>query len=81
MRFYSVAELKSQASKILSEGQRHHRDALITRHGKPLALLVPISEEELEWSSSPAVRERLRQAVKERKSGKTVTLRKLASRD
>ena len=78
MKFYSVAELKTHASKILAFGVKADKEAVITRHGKPLALLIPIGEEELEWSLREPVRRRLRRAAEERASGKTVSLRKLA---
>ena len=78
MKFYSVAELKTNASKILARGRRGEMEAVITRHGKPTALLVSITEEELEWSLREPVRARLRQAAKERSGGKSVPLRKLA---
>jgi prevent-host-death family protein len=79
MKFYTIAELKTHASKIMEETHKYHRDALITRHGKPMAMIVPITEEELEWGSSPKVKARLKHALRDKKSGSTVSLRKLAS--
>jgi antitoxin (DNA-binding transcriptional repressor) of toxin-antitoxin stability system len=78
MKFYTVAELKTHASKILSLGLKANREAVITRHGKPLALLIPIAEEELEWSLREPVRARLRKAAEERAAGRVIPLRKLA---
>lgn len=77
MKFYTVAELKTHASRILASGKKEDREAVITRHGKPTALLIPISEEELEWSLREPVRARLRRAAEERETGRTVSLRKL----
>jgi prevent-host-death family protein len=75
MKSYTVAELKTHASRILASAQRDGADALITRHGRPLALLVPVSAEDLEWSLLPQVRRRLTQAMKERASGKSVSFK------
>ena len=52
MRFASVAEVKNQLSKYLARAQRRKESIVITRHGKPYALIQPISErdlEELSW--------------------------------
>lgn len=78
MKFYSVAELKTHASKILAESSKGVMEAVITKHGKPTALLVPITEDELEWSLREPIRTRLQRAVKEHAAGKTVSLRRLA---
>lgn len=75
MKSYTVAELKTHASRILASAQRDGADALITRHGRPLALLVPVSAEDLEWSLLPRVKRRLAKAKRERTSGKTVSLK------
>jgi prevent-host-death family protein len=75
MKSYTVAELKTHASRILAGAQRDG-DALITRHGRPVALLVPVSPEDLEWSMLPAVRRRLAKAHRERSSGKVVSLKR-----
>lgn len=78
MRFYTVAELKTNASKILASSRKEEKEAVITRHGKPTALLIPITEEELEWSLREPVRARLRRAAEERERGEGIPLRKLA---
>jgi len=77
MKFYTVAELKTHISQILALGKKHHSEAVITRHGKPLALLIPIDPEDLEWSLREPIRARLRKAAQERRTGKVVSLRKL----
>jgi prevent-host-death family protein len=80
MKSYTVAELKTHASRILAGAQRDG-DALITRHGRPVALLVPVSTEDLEWSLLPHVQRRLAKASRERSTGKSVSLKSaLASR-
>jgi prevent-host-death family protein len=78
MKFYSVAEFKTHASRILAMSGKAHREAVITRHGRPLALLVPISEDEIEWSLREPIRDRLRRAAEERQAGKKIPLRDAA---
>lgn len=75
MKSYTVAELKTHASRILSSAQRDGTDALITRHGRPLALIVPVSSEDLEWSLLPQVRRRLTKAMRERAADRTSSLK------
>jgi prevent-host-death family protein len=52
MRFASVAEVKNQLSRYLAVSRRKREPIVITHHGKPYALIQPLSEqdlEELEW--------------------------------
>lgn len=52
MRFASVAEVKDGLSKYLSRARQEGEPIVVTHHGKPYALIQPISEgdlEELEW--------------------------------
>jgi prevent-host-death family protein len=52
MRFASVAELKNGLSEYLALSRKKGEPIVVTHHGKPYALLQPLSEldlEELEW--------------------------------
>ena len=52
MRFASVAELKNGLSEYLARSRKKGEPIVVTHHGKPYALLQPLSEldlEELEW--------------------------------
>ena len=63
MRFASVAEVKDQLSAYLARARKKKERILITHHGKPYALILPITEadlEGLEWNE--LVNQRLRQA-------------------
>lgn len=63
MRFASVAEVKDQLSAYLARARKKKERILVTHHGKPYALILPITEadlEGLEWNE--LVDERLRQA-------------------
>lgn len=52
MRFASVAELKDGLSEYLAQARKKDEPIVVTHHGKPYALIQPLSEvdlEELEW--------------------------------
>ena len=52
MRFASVADVKNGLSEYLARAQRKQESIVVTRHGKPYAIIQPITEsdlESLEW--------------------------------
>ena len=48
MRFASVAEVKNQLSRYLARAKKNKESIIVTHHGKPYALIQPISEHDLE---------------------------------
>ena len=48
MRFASVAQVKDQLSAYLAQAKRDKRPIVVTHHGKPYALIQPITEANLE---------------------------------
>ena len=48
MRFATVAEMKNQLSKYLAHAKKTKEPILVTHHGKPYALIQPVSEQDLE---------------------------------
>jgi len=63
MRFASVAEVKNQLSRYLTRARKNGEPIVVTHHGKPYALIQPLTEadlEELEWKR--LARKRLAQA-------------------
>lgn len=48
MRFASVADVKNNLSEYLARAQKKKEPIVVTRHGKPYALIQPISEKDLE---------------------------------
>jgi prevent-host-death family protein len=48
VRFASVAEVKNGLSSYLERARRRKEPVIITRHGKPYALIQPITEQDLE---------------------------------
>ena len=66
MRFASIAELKDQLSDYLVRARKKGEPIVVTRHGKPYALIQPLEErdlEELGWKQ--LAQTRLRDAWKE----------------
>ncbi len=48
MRMATVAQVKNQFSKYLARARKRREPIVVTRHGKPYALIQPISERDLE---------------------------------
>ena len=48
MRQIGLRELRDRASKILREVREEKSEYIITHHGRPVALLIPVDQEALE---------------------------------
>lgn len=48
MKFVSVAEVKNRLTVYLARTRRKREPIIVTHHGKPHALIQPISERDLE---------------------------------
>ena len=48
MRFASVAELRDQLSEYLVRARKKNEPILVTRHGKPYALIQPLEQDDLD---------------------------------
>ena len=48
MRLATVSQVKNQLSKYLARARRTREPIIVTRHGKPYALIQPLSERDLE---------------------------------
>lgn len=63
MKFVSVAEVKNRLTVYLAQARKKREPIIVTHHGKPYALIQPISEQDLEglgWEQLG--QERLRKA-------------------
>jgi len=63
MKFVSVAEAKNHLTVYLAQARKKNEPIIVTHHGKPYALIQPISEQDLEelgWDQLS--RNRLRKA-------------------
>ena len=58
MRFASVAEVKNGLSGYLERARKRKEPLIVTRHGKPYALIQPITEHRTSssWNGRPWVR-------------------------
>ena len=48
MQFATVAEAKNRLSEYLARARRRNEPIVITHHGKPYALIQPLSEKDLD---------------------------------
>jgi len=48
VRLATVAEVKNQLSRYLARARKRRESIIVTLHGKPYALIQPISERDLE---------------------------------
>jgi prevent-host-death family protein len=48
MRFASVAQVKDGLSQCLARARKKNEPIVVTHHGKPYALIQPLSEDDLE---------------------------------
>jgi len=83
MKIVSTAELKAHANKLLGFVQNGMRPVVITRHGKPCAVLEPCSEDDLEalaFEYSPEVLRMARESARDMATGRYVTLEGFAKK-
>jgi prevent-host-death family protein len=70
VRFASVADLKNGLSVYLARARKKKEPIVVTHHGKPYALIQPISERDLEGLGWERLAEdRLRQAWEDEDDG------------
>lgn len=63
MRFVNVAQVRNQFSSYLARARKTREPILVTHHGKPYALIQPISARDLEeLGLTQLAEDRLRQA-------------------
>jgi prevent-host-death family protein len=75
MATVSMRDLARRAGEVVDEVARSGRPALVTRHGRPVAALIRVREEDLEdfiLANAPEFGQSLREADEEAKRGDTV---------
>lgn len=77
----SLADVKNRLSEVVDTVEREHGRVVITKHGRPAAVVVSIEdleslEETLDILSSPALLSDVRTGVEELDRGDTVALTK-----
>jgi prevent-host-death family protein len=77
----SLAEAKAHLSEVVEGVETEHRRVIITKHGRPSAVILAIGdlealEETLDVLSNPEAMADLREAENARRKGESVTLTK-----
>ncbi len=73
MKFTNVRELKAKTSEMLRTVEKGNT-VLVTTHGRPTAMLVPVSEEGIEdvlLAYSPQLRRKIEAGLKDIRAGRT----------
>jgi prevent-host-death family protein len=76
VKFTNVRELKAKTSEMLRTVERGNT-VLITTHGRPTAMLVPVTEDDIEdalLAYSPTLRKKIEAGLKDIHAGKTMPL-------
>ena len=76
MKFTNVRELKSKTSAMLRTVERGNT-VLVTTHGRPTAMLVPVREEDIEdvmLAYSPSLRKKIQEGLEDVRAGRTMRL-------
>jgi len=79
MKFANVKELQKDASGIISRVEKGE-DVIITKRGKPAAVIYPLSEDEIEdymIQHSPGIKKKIEEGLRESREGKVIPLRDL----
>jgi prevent-host-death family protein len=77
MKFANVKELQRDASGIINLVEKGE-DVIITKRGKPAAVIYPLSEDEIEdymIHHSPSIRKKIEEGLKDSREGKIISLR------
>ncbi|MFY4727557.1 type II toxin-antitoxin system Phd/YefM family antitoxin [Nitrospira sp. BLG_2] len=76
MKFANVRELKNKTSAMLKIVERGNT-VLVTTHGRPTAMLVPVTEDDIEdilLAHSPQLRKKIEEGLKDIRAGRTMAL-------
>jgi len=79
MKFANIKELQKDASGIISLVEKGE-DVVITKRGKPAAVIYPLTEEDIEdymVRYSPGIRKKIEEGLKDSKKGRVMPLRDL----
>lgn len=83
MRMVSTAELKTHANRLLKFVENGKKPVVITKHGKPCAVLEPCTEEDLDalaFEYGPEVLRMARESATDIRTKKFVTMKKFAEK-
>ena len=81
MKMVSTAELKADANRLLSLVRHSNKPVVITRHGKPCAVIEPCTEDDIEGLSfqyGPEVLRMAKESAKDIEAGRYITMEQFA---
>ena len=73
MKFAAIRDLQIKASVVVKKAEQE--PVVITVHGRPKAVLTPISEDELEdfiFANHPSLRKRIERGLRDIRRGKVI---------
>ena len=76
VKFTNVRELKAKTSEMLRTVERGNT-VLVTTHGRPTAMLVPVTEDDIEdalLAYSPKLRKKIEDGLKDIRAGRSMPL-------
>ncbi|MBI5074667.1 MAG: type II toxin-antitoxin system Phd/YefM family antitoxin [Nitrospirae bacterium] len=79
MKFVSMRELQKEASAIVGLAEKGE-DIIITKHGKPAAVIYPLNEGDMEdylIEHSPSIRKKIEAGVKDARAGRVTSIEDL----
>ncbi|MDA8086860.1 MAG: type II toxin-antitoxin system prevent-host-death family antitoxin [Nitrospiraceae bacterium] len=83
MKFANIKELQRDASSLVSLAEKGE-DVIITKRGKPVAVIYPLDEDAFEdymIEHSPSIRKKIEEGLKELKEGgRTIPIDEMLAR-
>jgi len=79
MKYANIKELQKDASGIISRVERGE-DVIITKRGKPTAVIYPLSEDVIEdymIQHSPSMRRKIKEGLKDVREGRIIPVGEL----
>ncbi|MDA8078808.1 MAG: type II toxin-antitoxin system prevent-host-death family antitoxin [Nitrospiraceae bacterium] len=76
MKFANIRDLQKDASALVSLAE-HGEDVIITKRGKPAAVIYPLSEEQIEEymiEHSPTIRKKIAEGLKDAREGRVTPI-------
>lgn len=82
MRFANIRKLQRDASSLVSLVEKGE-DVIITKHGKPAAVIYPLSEDMMEdymIQHSPTIRKKIDEGLKDAREGRVIPIEDMLKR-
>lgn len=82
MKFANIRELQKDASGLVSLVEKGE-DVIITKHGKPAAVIYPLTEDMIEdymIQHSPTIKKKIEEGLKDAREGRTIPIGEMLKR-